>query len=643
MEDRPVDEPGDGARGAADPARPDPVAATVAVPVEADDQPIVAASVIAPASAIVPQPIARSVAKRPRFEFARDAVRADGTVQPPAMRTLRPDVPAVRRSVARSMAKWAGALVSTITLLSCFSVATTYILYLTQADQGAAEALTAIFVSLGIGIVFGMGLMFVSMKTYSKFVFAALSLTLITGGFVMMVYAPVLRQMNTPDLAEYRAFSDLLWFGALSMVLGVVLAAVCLRWALRPHALRTIARWSRLLGSAYGVMLGIAGVFAIFALFRLIDAEATYSESGEEFGVVQQAVSIAAIAVWSFVPGLILTYHGISASMGEGSNEYRPPIAAFGFALFAGVLVVGQINMRSDDPIAAPMPVLHVAAAALPGLTFAAMAARGSVLRGIAVRWVTWRQFTLAIAISMAVATTIAIYVESLGSLGGVLLLLVHNGAFADARSQDDVHAIIREADSILSRNEQFFAALITASVFAPLSEEFAKGLSVRFLLKRTMTRGQAFALGAAAGAGFGFLEAMLYGLSGIADDLGGWWEIMLLRGGSTSLHVLCTGLVGLGWWYWTVAGRSRVAVGLFALAVLFHAAWNAAFTVLGSRILGLDTLSDRTLEIVAYVIVGVVSSAFILAIPIVARRLRDAAPPSVEGTALEAIAPWMG
>lgn len=541
------------------------------------------------------------------------------------------------------MAKWAGALVSTITLLSCFSVATTYILYLTQADQGAAEALTAIFVSLGIGIVFGMGLMFVSMKTYSKFVFAALSLTLITGGFVMMVYAPVLRQMNTPDLAEYRAFSDLLWFGALSMVLGVVLAAMCLRWALRPHALRTIARWSRLLGSAYGVMLGIAGGFAIFALFRLIDAEATYSDSGEEFGVVQQAVSIAAIAMWSFVPGLILTYQGISASMGEGSNEYRPPIAALGFALFAGVLVVGQINMRSADPIAAPMPLLHVAAAALPGLTFAAMAARGSVLRGVRVRWVTWRQFTLAIAISMAVATTIAIYVESLGSLGGVLLLLVHNGAFADARSQDDVNGIIREADFILSRNEQFFAALITASVFAPLSEEFAKGLSVRFLLKRTMTRGQAFALGAAAGAGFGFLEAMLYGLSGITDDLGGWWEIMLLRGGSTSLHVLCTGLVGLAWWYWTVAGRSRLALGLFSMAVLFHAAWNAAFTVLGSRILGLDTLSDRTLEIVAYVIVGVVSSAFILAIPIVARRLRDAAPPSVEGTALGAMAPWMG
>ena len=177
----------------------------------------------------------------------------------------------------------------------------------------------------------------------------------------------------------------------------------------------------------------------------------------------------------------------------------------------------------------------------------------------------------------MAVATTIAIYVESLGSIGGVVLLLVHNGAFADAQSQHDVnddHRVMRTSSS--RDNEQFFAALITASVLAPLSEEFAKGLSVRFLLKRTMTRGQAFMLGAAAGAGFGFLEAMLYGLSGISDDLGGWWQIMLLRGGSTSLHVLLhragrTGVVVLD-------GGEAVAAGagLFALAVLFHAAWNA-------------------------------------------------------------------
>ena len=392
-----------------------------------------------PATATVAAPSAPTTytpaGVRHRYEFASAAGRIDGSVAPPALRTLRRDAPPQHRGFARSSAKWAGAIVGTITLLSCFAVATTYIVNLTQVDQDPAKALAAIFVSLGVGIVFGMALMFISMKTYSKFVFAGLAPVLVTGGFVMLVFAPVVRQMNTPELAEYQAFSDLLWFGALSLVLGVALSAVCLRWALRPHAIRRIARWARILGSAYGVMLGISGVFAIFGLFRLINAEATYS-NGSEQSVVEQAISIAAIAMWSFVPGLILTYQGISASMGEGSNEYRPPVAAYGFLLFAGVLVAGQLNMRSDDPIAAPMPLLHVAAAALPGLTFAAMAARGSALRGAPVRSVTWRQFTLAVAISMAIATSIAIYVESLGSLAGVVLLLVHNGAFADAQSQ---------------------------------------------------------------------------------------------------------------------------------------------------------------------------------------------------------------
>ena len=625
---------------ASTPGEPPAAAATTAhEPIAPPAEPAQTTPPAIVAAAAAPGAAARA---RPKYDFDTAAVRIDGTVTPPAWRSLRVDAPQARSKI-RSIAKWTGAIVSTSTLFICLAVAGTYITNLTQADEDATAALTAIFVSVAIGIVFGMELMFISMKTYSKVIFAALSPFLITAGFVMMVYAPVVRQMNTPDLAEYRAFSDLLWFGALSLVLGIVLAAMCVRWALRPHAIRRIARWARLLGSAYGVILGISGLFAIFGLFRLINADANFSRTGAEGSVVAQAIAAAAIAMWFFVPGLILTYHGISASVGEGSSEYRPPIAAFGFALFAGVLVVGQINMRANSPIAAPMPLLHVAAAGLPGLTFAAMAARGSALRGAPVRWVTWRQFTLAIGISMAVATWIAIYVESLGSAGGVILLMVHHGAFEHAQTWGGINDRIRDADFVLSRREQFVAALIVASVCAPLSEEFAKSLSVRFMLRRTMTRGQAFMLGAAAGAGFGFLEAMLYGLSGIQNSLGDWWQIMLLRGGSTSLHVFCTGLTGVAWWYWTVAKRSRLALALFGLAVFFHAAWNGAFTLLESRIFGLDTLSDKTLEVIAYVIVGAVSSAFILAIPIVGRRLRDAPAPTVEGTPLGAIAPWLG
>ncbi len=538
---------------------------------------------------------------------------------------------------------WWGGIVGTIVLLISLTVAGVYISKLTTVDQDVAGGLLAVVISIAVGALIGMNVLWHSARVYAKVVFSLLSIVLMTGGFFMLVIAPVIRQMNTPELAEYQGFSVLIWFGALSTIAGIVLAGACIRWATRPIARRRLARWSRLLGSAYGVMLGISGLFGLIGLFFLINQSGGTDRNGRTFSIVAEAILVTYIAMQAFVPGVLLTYQGISASMGEKSSEYRPPLAALGVAMFGGVLLIGHLNMSSADPIAAPMPELHVLAAALPGITFAAMAARGSLLRGVRVRYLSWRQLTLAIAISMSVATTIAIYVEALGGVGAVMLMLVHNGAFEFARDGHDANTIISHSHTILSRNEQFFAGLIVASLLAPLSEEFGKSLSVRFMLRGTSTRAQAFALGAAAGAGFGFLEAMSYGLAGVSGDLGGWWQIMLLRGGSTSLHVFCTGLTGVAWWYWTVARRKRPALGLFALAVSFHALWNAAFTVIGSRILGLDTLSDRTLEIIAYTIVTIVAGIFIIAIPVVARMLRDRPPATVAGTPMESLAVWLG
>jgi RsiW-degrading membrane proteinase PrsW (M82 family) len=254
----------------------------------------------------------------------------------------------------------------------------------------------------------------------------------------------------------------------------------------------------------------------------------------------------------------------------------------------------------------------------------------------------TWRQVTLAAAISMTVAVAIAIYVESIGAAYAVVLLLVQNGAFGFASNSGDVFDTIGEADLRLTENEQFLAGLFTASVLAPLSEEFGKSLGVRFMMRPHTTRAQCFLLGAFAGAGFGFLEALLYGLTAIGEDLESWWAIMLLRGGSTSLHVICTGLAGVGWWYWSRARRHGVAATLFGIAVLIHAGWNAFATVLYSRILFLDTIDSTLLDIVSYGIIAVISAAMIIAIPIVARRLRERIAPA-EGTPLGSMTPWLG
>ena len=134
----------------------------------------------------------------------------------------------------------------------------------------------------------------------------------------------------------------------------------------------------------------------------------------------------------------------------------------------------------------------------------------------------------------------------------------------------------------------------------------------------------------------------MLYGLAAIGDDLSFWWAIMLLRGGSTSLHVIGTGVAGVGWWYWSRAKRHRMALSMFAAAVLIHAAWNALATVLESRIFGLDTLDNTLLDVIAYGAIAAFSLAMIAAVPLIARRLREPVAPA-EGLPLASMAPWLG
>jgi hypothetical protein len=535
------------------------------------------------------------------------------------------------------------AAVATAVLVASLVAAAVYIDQLTRSGADVRAASFGAAISIGIGFAFGVELLYVSKRVYAKVVYCILAVVLLTAGVFMLTFAPAVRQVNTAELAEYRAFRALLLFGAGSLLAGVALAVLCVRWALRPEALRRLRRWARIGGSIYGVVLGIEGLFLLLALFTLIRGESTFSSNGDEFSVVQQAIGFTVIAVWFFVPGVLLTYHGISASMGEGSAQYRPPVAVLGVAVFAAVVLAGALNMTSGDAIAAPMPLLHVLAAGVPGVTYVALASRGSLFRGVPVRGLTWRQLTLAFALSMGVAAMIAMYVNSIAGACATVLLLAHNGTFHLVYEGSDFSYRLGHAKEILSHNEQWAANLIAIAVVPPLVEEFSKGLSARFMMRGNTTRSQAFALGAAAGAGFGFLEGLFYGAGGITDNLGDWWIVMLVRGGSTSLHVFNTGLVGVAWWYWSVAKRPRTAAMLFGAAVAAHAVWNGLSVTLFSQILWLRTVDNRTLEIATYAMVAVLGTLFITAITLIARRLREPVPPPAAGTPLGAMAPWLG
>ena len=567
------------------------------------------------------------------------------------VRYYRPRARAQGQAQASPFGFWrfAGVAISTIALLITVPLYFNLVFDdLTSASQSPGPLLAWIAATAFSGLVVGMGLMWWSARTYAKVVFTILSATLlITGGF-MLVFAPVYRQINTAGIAEYRASNAMLLFGTLTVAAGTALAALCVRWALQPEALQRLNRWRRPVGAAYGVLLGLLGLMVLGLLAIAISAD-DGDLSDAEFGVVASVVTFTALGMMFFVPGIILTFHGISSSMGERSAAFTAPVGALVVLAFAGVLALGQFNMALDRPIAAPMPLLHTLAAILPGVAYLAFAGRGSMLFGRVVRGLTWRQVTLAWALAIAVGVTFAGALESIGGLWVTVLLLARDGAFegvtaigSDSPFGYDVFDVISDADYLLSDREQWMANIIAIAVIPPLFEEFLKGLNVRFLMLRTTTRGQAFMLGAAAGAGFGFVEALLYGAGGISDDLGFWWIIMLIRAGSTSLHSLNTGLVGLAWWYWSIGRRAGPAAGLFGLAVLLHAIWNGFAVTLTSELPWVGTLEDRTIERVVYGFVAVIGLAFVAAIPLVARWLREPPPPPVETTPLGAMAPWI-
>jgi hypothetical protein len=534
--------------------------------------------------------------------------------------------------------QWLSALFCTSVIITCLVVAGTYISSLPRAGIDPATQLAGALIAIAIGAVAGVLPLYWTARAYAGIAYTLLAITLFTCGMVLIAAAPVVRQMNTPELAEYRGFNALLTFGILAAAAGLGLGAACIRWSLHREVRTRLLRWSIGLAVAYGVLLILAGLLGFWGAGEAIEDDASL---GIDQHYTENAILVACIAAGTLLPGLQLLSQAVARLRRRRSRPLIMPVAALGVLAFGAVLAVGHANMTRATPIAAPMPVLHTLGAALPGITYAALASRGSLLRGQPVRGISTRHMLLAATLALSVGLTIAVYVELLGSWVALTMILVRSNEFASAESFAHIMDVYDLSNLLLSEKEQLLANLIAAAVLAPLVEEFAKSVGVRFLMRPSITRAHCFLLGASAGAAFGFMEAMLYGAGWVSEEPARWWEGMVVRGGSTSGHVLWTGVCGIAWWYWR-SGAHRTPLALFGLAMFVHGAWNGVFTIIDSRIYILDELSFRTVEIIAYVIVGVWSLLEIAAIPLIARRLREPSPPPVAGTALASLQPWL-
>lgn len=254
-----------------------------------------------------------------------------------------------------------------------------------------------------------------------------------------------------------------------------------------------------------------------------------------------------------------------------------PPAWALLIA-FLATLAVGALTLRS--PLTFLLPVVHVVACLLPPLILIAAVAHTMQRNGVSL---TRRDLATQFAYGAIGATAIAITLEMIAA-GAAMMFGLFGGVLLPGGSEN-MQALTRfmQSPAIMTSPERlldmiFVPALVIGlgllvAVAIPMIEEVIKSLGVPLAASlRPVTRSQAFAFGLIAGAGFGLMEALFYGLAGLPHD---WAVPVLTRAATVVIHGAATGLMGVAW-YEALHGRTGRFVAYAAAGIGLHGLWNA-------------------------------------------------------------------
>ena len=282
--------------------------------------------------------------------------------------------------------------------------------------------------------------------------------------------------------------------------------------------------------------------------------------------------------------GLPLSWQGLSSLLGRPSRPFCPRpngrniAVGLLLALFVLSVVVGQIILVTDFLAPLVFPLFHVLGAALPALTVMAFVGQRLASAAVPVRW---REVVLQTGSGAFPAIFLALGLEAVFSLfilfaALLVVALTPNGMawlqelMANLQNPSWIADPINLSQVLLSPPIAIALVLIFV-VIAPLGEELFKPLGVALMSYRRPGTAQAFLWGVAGGAGFAIAE----GLFNSAVALEGWSVVVLLRVGSTLMHCLGSGLMGLGWYYLLRTRRPWHILGTYAASVGLHVLWN--------------------------------------------------------------------
>lgn len=305
------------------------------------------------------------------------------------------------------------------------------------------------------------------------------------------------------------------------------------------------------------------------------------------------AMILTSLSIVGFLLGLGLLWTGWS-----GLQDLPAPqvyarrawaICLLLILILVGVAIVVPAEWH-QHPIFAP---LHLGLAALPPLFLLTLI----TLTAGRYRAITFRELIVALS-SGAFSILMALPVEIIGFvISAVVVVLVAILLPGGTAEIDRMGALVEEWRRMPSTNmEQIFEAIaspivlvllfLVFVVIAPVVEEIGKTLVMGVMgLQHRPDLTQAFVWGAACGLGFAIVESVTNGASGLGE-LWGWLGGMGTRALAAAMHMLASGIIGLGWgFYWR---KRRWALPLaYGVAIFLHGLWNfnAIVSVSGTAI----------------------------------------------------------
>ncbi len=251
-------------------------------------------------------------------------------------------------------------------------------------------------------------------------------------------------------------------------------------------------------------------------------------------------------------------------------------------------------------------------------------------------------RFWGALGTGMAVGTSIAVVIEMAILIVGLIGVGVYLGLnpqllssfryIADQLSNTgNLDEILNVASPWLTSPWLILIGLFFFSVLTPLIEETCKSITPWLIFDHLNSPVQGFVVGALSGAGFGLLESLL---ASAAPDTG-WASTLLVRGGSTMMHVMTASITGWGIATFRANKHFRFVIGAYALAMFMHSLWNACVVMIvagGVRVIAGTNSPDAlgTVMVFAGVFVLIILCLAIpLALGMVNWRFRTEAKPT--------------